>query len=336
VTAIAAAAAAGLGAAVALVALFLVVARAFAARRRSREHPLRERFELGLAMFLAVDASRPDPTSEQERRVLRSVALVALEELRGSERARVTAVLDETGIIEEAIMELRSRRVSVRRDGAETLAQARLARGAEALVHGLEDRDRGVALTCARGLAELGDKQALPRILTVAEEAGVHAPGAVAELLLALGAHAPAVLDDVYRGARAPSLRRLAIAVIGELRLVEHAPVLHEALREDDDELVARAARGLGAIGDAEMVLELVRLVADPQRVLFVRAQAATALGRIGDPATADALERALTDGSWLLHERAATALRELGAAGHAALERAARAGDVHAKAALA
>lgn len=332
----AAAAVVGLGAAVLVLTTFLVVARAVAAGRRSRRRPLRDRFELELALLLATDAPPPVPTSAEERRILRGVALDALSELRGRERERVTTMLEQSGIVDDAVAELRSRRPAERRRGADTLAHVRSPRASDALLRGLADPDRTVALACARGLMELGEESALAQVLPIAEDAAAHAPGAAAELLLALGAHLPHALDDVYRRTRSRALRRLAIAVIGELRLADHAGILRDALRSDDDELVARAVRGLAAIGDADAFPQLLDLLATGDRALFVRVQAAAALGRLGDTRAAPALERALNDTAWSLRERAAVALAELGAAGRPALERAAAGGHVHAKAALA
>jgi len=336
VSTIAAAAAAGLAAAVLLLAGFLVAARALGARRRVRVRPLRDRWELELALYLAADEEPRPPSTLEERRVLREVALTALSDLRGSERARVTALLEATGIVGDAIAELRSRRPAVRRLGAETLAEARSPLGADALSAGVADRDRTVALACARGLAELGDESLLEPALAVVEEAASSGPGAAAELLLALGMRVPGVLPAAYARARSPELRRLVAAVVGELRLVEAAAVLRDALGSDDDELVARGAHGLGAIGDADAVPGLLALLRDAGRPLFVRVQAATALGAIGDPAATGVLAEALHDDAWLLRDRAAAALARLGVSGRSALAHAASEGDPHARAALA
>ena len=335
-SAVALAAAVGLAGAVLLLAVFLVSARALGARRRVRIRPLRDRWELDLALYLAAAEEPRPPSTLEERRVLRDVALAALADLRGRERERLTTLLETTGIVEDAIAELRSRRSAVRRLGAETLAEARSPFGADALSVGVRDRNPTVAIACARGLAELGDERRLEPALALAEEAAVAAPGAAAELLLALGTRVPGVLPGAYARTSAPELRRLIAAVVGELRLVEAAEVLHDALESDDDELVARGAHGLGAIGDADAVPKLLELLRDVDRPLFVRVQAATALGAIGDATSAAALADALRDDAWLLRDRAAVALTHLGADGRAALARAAGDGDPHARAVLA
>ena len=334
-SAVALAAAVGLAAAVLLLAVFLVTARALGARRRARIRPLRDRWELDLASYLAADEEPRPPSTLDERRVLRDVALTALADLRGRERERVTALLETSGIVDDAIAELRSRRATIRRIGAETLAEARSSFGADALSEGVLDGNQTVSVACARGLAELGEEARLEPALALAEAAATEAPGAAAEFLLALGTRAPGVLPGAYAQTRSPDLKRLIAAVVGELRLFEAVEVLRDAVGSGDDELVARGAYGLGAIGDADAVPRLLELLRS-SRPVFVRVQAATALGAIGDPIATAALAEALRDDAWLLRDRAAAALAHLGAEGRAALARAAGDGDPHARAALA
>lgn len=333
--AVALVAAVGLAAAVLLLAVFVVAARALGARRRTRIRPLRDRWELALALYLAADEEPVPPATREERQVLREVALEALADLRGRERERLTVLLETTGIVDDAIAELRSRRATTRRVGAETLAEARSPLGADALSDGVLDRNPIVSVACARGLAELGDEARLEPALALAEEAAAAAPGAAAELLLAIGSRVPRVLPGAYARTRSHELRRLIAAVVGELRLFEAVEVLRDAVGSGDDELVARGAHGLGAIGDVEALPRLLELLRS-SRPVFVRVQAATALGAIGDPASTGALAEALRDDAWLLRDRAAAALTHLGAEGRAALARAASDGDPHARAALA
>jgi len=112
-------------------------------------------------------------------------------------------------------------------------------------------------------------------------------------------------------------VRTLAAAVVGELRLSEHAPLLRDCL-EGDDDLATRAARGLGLIGDGEAVPALVALLADPGRGPSVRVAAATALGAIGDPRAALVLGWQLRSQDWSVRAAAEAALPFLPDAGRA------------------
>jgi HEAT repeat protein len=145
----------------------------------------------------------------------------------------------------------------------------------------------------------------------------------VAELVLALGARAPARLASVYFNSGSSEVRRIVVAVIGELRLAEHVGILREAL-DGDDELAARAARGLGLVGDLESTDSLLAVLRDPDRSWFVRAAASTALGHLGDPAAVEPLTAELRAGEWPRRRAAAEALARLGTAGEGALRTAA------------
>jgi HEAT repeat protein len=121
---------------------------------------------------------------------------------------------------------------------------------------------------------------------------------------------------------RSIELRRLATATIAVLRLAEYAPDLRASLDGADDELVARAAKGLGEIGDSEGAPRLLALL-DSDRPWFVKLSAVVALGKIGDPDTVPPLAILLTNGNWQLREVTARALAALGPAGRGVLERA-------------
>ena len=299
----------------------IFVFRVLGSRRRRLERRLRPNFERAIGAYLADDetAMPVAPAGKSARRVFRAVALDALIEVRGRERDRLTSLLEETGIARDTAEELRSRRRLVRRRAADALGEIRSPATADALATGLSDPDREVRVACARALAELREERFLPRIVAAAEEAVSARPGHVAEVMLALGAGIPATLGEALRSTRSPELRLLAAAVVGELRLAEHAPLLREAL-SGDDELAARAARGLGLIGDADAVGPLVAIVEDEGRASFLRAVAAKALGAIGDPRGTRALERQLHSDSWSIARNAAHALSMLGTAGHDAL----------------
>ncbi len=324
-SALAGGAAIGLAAAVALLAVTIVVLRVVSSVRRGRRRELRPRVELALATFLVGEGgSAPAPATRVEREVLQAVALDALMELRGAERARVATLLERLGYVDAAVSALGARRRADRRRAAELLALAGSDAAVPALTAGLADRDPIVRGTCARALAEIGGEDVVPAILGVVERDAVGAPGEVAATVLALGTSRPAAVGGLLGPEVEPKLRAVAAAVAGELRLAEHAPALRMCLEAREDEVAARAARGLGLIGDADAVPRLVRLVAEEHRTPFVRAAAATALGAIGDAAAVPALERELHADDWALRASAAAALALLGDSGGAALRRAA------------
>ncbi|HEX5194838.1 MAG TPA: HEAT repeat domain-containing protein [Solirubrobacteraceae bacterium] len=320
-----------LGIALSLAVLFvvllatIVVRRALADRRRRRDAGLRPGIELAVVEYLAAeDAPAPaladDPGT---RRLLGMIAVGMIGELRGRERDRLVALLERTQIVGETAAELGSRRRPRRRLAAETLRRIASADAAPALVVATQDPDLDTRLTCAAALAELADTDPIAGVLDLADAAAMERPGAVAAILVTLGRRHPGALGDALALGRSSELRRLAAAVVGELRVAEHAEALRDALADPDDELVARAARGLGMIGDAGAVDALLTLAETRERAWFVRIAATGALGELGDERALAPLERGLREDGWTAQAKAARALRSLGGPGEAVLREA-------------
>jgi HEAT repeat protein len=308
-----------------LLVVAVVVGRVRSDRRRARAARLRPGIETEIVTYLAdPDASPPAPPAGPNARVVfRKIAMETLVELQGGERERLTRLLEETGIVDELCEELTARRRLTRLHAAELLAELRSRRAAQHLLLSLLDPDPDVRLACARGLAELAEPDFLAPLIDAADRGASDRPGAAAAVMLAIGTEAPEAIGETLEERRTAALRRLAAAVVGERRLAEYSPQLRAALRSDDDELVARAARGLGRIGDVDAVDDLLALLDDDGRAWFCRVVAASALGAIGDPRAVPALARQLETGAWMMRDRAAMALAMLGDAGHEALGRA-------------
>jgi HEAT repeat protein len=311
----------------ALLVATIVARRFFAARRRKRERAMRPAIEAGIAEYLAdPEAEPPLPSASRgERELTRVVGLEALAELQGAERRRLVTLLERSGIVADTVGQLRARRARARRAAAESLSQIGSLEGVQPMLRGLQDSDVDVRLSCASGLAELGDEAYAQPILVAANAAATERPGAAAAALVTLGRKTPSALAYPLDGTLevCPELRRVAAAVVGELRLIEHAPLLRDALESDDPELVANAVRGLGRIGDVEATDALVRLI-DARQPDLVRLTASEALGALGNPAAVKPLERELlSSDNWRRQSAAAQALRRLGGAGEEALRRA-------------
>ena len=318
----------GLGTILGALIVAIVVRRAVSDRRRARNQAIRPAIEAAMAGYLAGDDPDPPtlPDSRGATRLARAVALDALAELKGAERERLITLLERSGIVAETAEELQSRRVRVRRSAAESLGQIGSAEAAQPMLEGLNDPDLDVRLSCASGLAELGDERYVAPILSTADEAAGDRPGAAAAILVTVGGRIPSALAHPLdlRSEFSPELRRLAAAVVGALHIAQHAPLLRAALGSDDPELVARAARGLGMIGDMDATAGLLGLMQENGRPWFVHLAATEALGALGDPAAVAPLERELTQGGgWSQQSTAAQALRCLGVAGEAVLDRA-------------
>lgn len=318
-----AAVAIGMAAAFAVLVATIVVMRLLSDRRRHREESLRPEVEIAVVEYLA--AEEPElprlPTGSGD--VLRIVALEMIAELHGREWDRLVVLLERSGIVAETAAGLGSRRRRVRRSAAEALRQIGSEEAVGSLSAGLLDPDLDARLTCAAALAELSDEELAPAVIAIANRSASDRPGAVAATLVTLGRRHPSMLAPALAPDASPELRRLAAAVVGELRLAEHVGALRQALDSEDDELSARAARGLGMIGDDGAFDRLREMVEDDDRTWFVRLAATDALGAIGDPRAVEPLEHELNSDGWLLQAKAAKSLRLLGGVGEEALKRA-------------
>lgn len=304
--------------------LAILVGRTARDERRRRDLALRPGLEQAVGTYLVDERSEPPPPpgSRAARRVLLAIGIEGLTELRGEERARLTRLLEETGIVTATAKELRSRRRLTRRLAAQALAQIESPEAVDALVKGLSDRDLDVRAACALALAELGDPRHVHDLTRTIVEVAESRPGAVAEVLLAIGSTDPGSLALVLEATDSPRIRRLVTAVAGALRLMEYAPAIRHELSSDDGELAAAAAQAAGSIGDLLALDALIVLARDKARPEHVRAAAATALGRLGDERAVPTLEALLCSDRWILQRVAAHALGTLGPRGEDVLRR--------------
>jgi HEAT repeat protein len=319
VTGVLASVVAWLAVAIGLIVALNIANRIVVRRRELQERRLRPRAELSIAEYLAGSAAPPDIAGKGERAVMLKVAIEAIYDLRGTERARLVELLEQRGFVADAMSGLRARRRALRLRAAETLAVIGSAVAVPALTAGLNDRDALVRTTCARTLAEVGGDDVTDSAVATAERDMVAAPGAAAAVVLALGIGRPSALAPLLRRGAAPEARLVAIAVAGVLRLSEHAPLLQACLADRDD-LAAAAARGLGLIGEVRSVGALMALASDEDRGPLARAAAVTALGTIGDLSALPVLESQLRAPDWSLRAATAEALSRLGEPGAAAL----------------
>ncbi len=313
----------GLLAVIGLLVLADAVIRILASRDARRDRRLRPDAEVAIGEYLAGSEAEPRDATAAERHVLLKVALDALGDLTGSERARLAGLLERIGYVSRAAHDMKARRRTVRRHAAEVLSVIDTPGTVPALEAGLADSDSMVRCICARALAEIGSDDIQADVSAVAARDVASAPGPVAAVVLALGMHRPEAIAPLLGKDTDPRVRAIAVNVVGELRLAQLAPSLHDCL-DERAELAERAAQGLGRIGDVTAVDALLRLASDELRAASVRAAALVALGSIGDTSAVPTLAELLRSDDWSVRNAAALALPELGQDGLVALRHAA------------
>ncbi len=317
-----------LAAVVILLGAAIVVIRIALRRRYRRERSLRPQAELAVAEYLADPARAPSAGDAGQRAVLLAVALEALGDVRGSERAHLAELIERLGYVAEALSGLSARRRAVRRRSAATLEVVAPASAAPALAAGLADRDAVVRATCARALAGIGGGDAAAAAIAAVMHDDVPlAAGEMAAMVVTLGTSQPSALAPLLGGDAALPVRRVAAEVAGRLRLSEHTALLRACLGDRDEVVAAAAARGLGLIGDSRSAGPLMDLASNDSRVLATRTAALNALGSLGEASAVPLLESQLGAGDWSLAAAAVRALPRLGDPGIAALRRAVASG---------
>lgn len=303
-------------AAVLFVLVLTMGLRAYGAVRRRRYLGYHGQINELIAAYVAgaSEDPPPPPRGRFQKRVMRRELVRLAPLLKGEPRALVARLFASYGLVESTLEDLRGRDGLDRIRAAEELGAMGAEEGAPELAEGLTHHDGLFRLACARALAELGAVETLPRIAASLSESGAD-PGELAEIALGFGPAAEPFLRDQLTGAPPVETRRLAAATLGELRAHAALPELLAALAAQDDELVARAARALGRIGDNVATGPLVDLLLTPRR-WFVRVAAASALGGLDDPKAAPPLTVSLAAADWDLRNASARALVALGEAG--------------------
>jgi HEAT repeat protein len=184
-----------------------------------------------------------------------------------------------------------------------------------------------VQKNAVRALVEIGDRRAIPALVTALQkddalledealaaltrlgrdaipelERGLTHPhrkvrAACARVLGRVGARPSASLVAPLLEAREPSVREAAAAALGEMDDLEHAGPLVAHLDEPSWEVRAACAEALGRLRFASAVPRLIARTSDPHDE--VARAAVEALGRLGDPASIPALVEVLR-GRWL------------------------------------
>jgi HEAT repeat protein len=303
-----------LGALVATAGLSILVRLASSLRER-RVTRYEQRMRGPLAAFAAgVGDEPPPPRTALERRLLQRDLLALRPKLRGEAAAAVGELVVAYRLLDGAVRDLHSRSVLVQVRAADALGTIGGADAVPHLVAQLDAPDRLARLAAARALANLGAVETTSEILTALADAGPRTDD-VAEVLGRLGAPAVPRLRERLRGAPSADERRLAAAVLGELRALEAAGELRAALADPDPGVAGAAATAAGRIGDVGALPALLQILARPGPAAL-REAAADALGAIDHPAAAAPLIRALDASAWTVRDAAARALCALGDAG--------------------
>jgi HEAT repeat protein len=242
----------------------------------------------------------------------------------GDQRARLNALVRNTGIWGGAVAWARSRRWSRRLRAARLFA-----------LFGSGSEDQGdrllgdprpdVRAQASEWAGEHPTRRRADRLVEMLEDPDPRCRFAAREGLVQSGRTAiPSIRERLDAADGAASLDLFAVATI--LSVPEFGDRAVELCRASDPATRASAAILAGAIGGAQAVAALAGLLEDPDE--RVRAAAVAGLGSLGHWQEAGRVAGLLEDESWTVRRGAALALGRMGPTGTLLLNRAAREGS--------
>jgi HEAT repeat protein len=178
----------------------------------------------------------------------------------------------------------------------------------------LEDSVVEEKLHAARGLAQLGDPNAVSLILDQMERVEPWVAARLADEIVDFGpAAVPGLVNYLLLSEHDPhsdaELLRQVVRVVGLIGDLRAEPALITMLESPEPLARVGAASALGGAGTPESVPALIRALADED--WRVRARAANALGTFSDGRALEPLAQALRDRAWWVRQDAARALAE-------------------------
>ena len=267
--------------------------------------------------------------SPRDRRVVEEILLDHAQRVRGMERERLGAALDDLGYVDRWMEALSASRWWRRAAGAEKLGIAGAPRSTERLVAALHDDVPEVRIRAAKALGAVGGEAAVAPLVHALREPNRWSTIRIADILAAMREDVVRELMSEYRGSGI-NARLATLDILARIRSLVPVAWLEERLGDAERDVRARACHALGAIGSPDSGGALAKALDDSEWP--VRAMAAKALGRIGFHAAIPALSASLRDPEWWVRANAAEALRVMGPKGIEALDRMLDDRDVYAR----
>jgi HEAT repeat protein len=283
-------------------------------QRERREARLLAELRPRLLEVIELDEGASMAVSRRERPVLIALAHGLLPSLRGAERTRLEELLEELGVVNQALLELHARSATRRMRAAELVGRAGVARALPELMRLLHDRDADVRRSAARALGLIGDTNAAYALMETIDARSVSLNTSTMALMrMGREVNAPLAHGLAFGTV---TLRATCAELLGLRLAISALDVLTTAARTDPAlEVRIRAIRALGNVGAPTSVDVLAEAMAADQPAP-VRAVATRALGRIGGPRTLSLLRRALDAPEHMIASNAARELAHSGPEG--------------------
>lgn len=320
-----------IGLAVLMMALAaLVIAHHMVSDRNRRLN--RQRFERAAGdLAPSLIASSGDLMLAVEKSIarngMRATALVlrkSRQELKGAAAARITAVLEELGVITELVGALRSRREWKREHAARALGECGGSTALEALSNAASDPAPTVRRAARESLLALNESAGIAIAISSFLQDLPRRAGWRRTFYSRLSSIDPIELLRLVRsGSLDHNEVKLAMEALGDAGAQAAISIASGMLVSDDAELRATAVRVIGKLDRGEFTDQLVRMLEDDE--WYVRAAVARSLEWMlgtGDQSRIDrdararaiaALAKAMSDRAWWVRANSSRALARAG-----------------------
>ena len=313
----------GLAGLSALFMAVLILRRVFIDRANVRRAV--RRGQLQAQIIAAMDSSGGTTfaplTNSDDCRLLAVIGRELVDLVRGEDRARLLAVMEANGIVEQALTDMGARSARIREEAIACLAPFDRPDVRSALLQVLQnDPILAVRMSAAFALAEWGEPP--PLSILVAALGGLdHAGSLRLRALFALvAATSPLELIQLMEANPSPSVLAAALHALGQSGTLGSIDVILATATHREVSVRAEAFRALAQLGHPDAGQAIIAGLAD--EAWQVRGQAASCAGQIGLVGAIAALEGCLSDPQWWVRLRASQALTKLGAEGLALLQR--------------
>ncbi|MBI1912671.1 MAG: HEAT repeat domain-containing protein [Deltaproteobacteria bacterium] len=231
-------------------------------------------------------------------------------------RQEIFRYFDELGYIESYITTLYRGNKFAQALAADKLGRIKCIKALPHLIFALKGVHKDIRNMAVYALGVINHEDAIPHLIErlrsaalTDEEVSIRI---VKSSLISFGeAVIPKLLPEIRN--QSWRIRSAAADILAELR--PKTPIIAEAfmdaLSDPEQDMRAKAAKGLGKLRYWPAIDRLKELLQDPFWV--VRLHAARALGLIGDPVVIDSLREMLKDKNWQVRKSAAEALGKIG-----------------------
>lgn len=261
-----------------------------------------------------------------DRGIIKTLLLQQATELRGHDRAIMTAAFEYLGYVSREVRHLASSRWWKRRNAVMNLSIMLSNDALPALIEAIKDPEEEVRLAAVRSMGPMNDPRTIETLFNFIDQESAWTTGRILEVLIERGDDIKEVSLSKLARVTKPKVRLLLIQLAGLMKWIDALPLLLPLLDDPNDEIRISSARAIGIIGDGTVAEHLTRVLDDSR--WEVKAQAYKSLGILQEKGAVNQVAKGLYDPNWWVRYNSSKALYQMGEYGRNVLEEIRESGD--------